>query len=271
YVAPPPTVFAVDGDNPYAAWLAARTPPKHKPTLSTLPSHLLLEVVYSTFPQEDGNHEGESKIVRQRENLYWLETSLRLVSRKMYIACMHILRSTYLSTYDSLVRAPYTSDPFPSWEVFPAIIDRNPYHTPIVSPVHRELCTLDKFIAVLAHEDFLLDSTSLHLGRSEAYKDIFDLMQPKTRLEDLVAIEGARFGVISLGRSSPPPSIASDSIPEITPIPFSCVSVSFSPRKLALVYSPSPTTKRTLVEVERSREETLEVCAKRLVTALRDW
>ncbi|KAK7440227.1 hypothetical protein VKT23_017169 [Stygiomarasmius scandens] len=415
--APPPYVpslqveFNVDGDNMYAAWLASRTFPKHKPTFSTLPPHLLLEIVYSTFPQEDGKHEGDTKVVRQRENLHWLETSLRLVCRKLYIACMHILRSTYLPTYDSLIRAPYSSDPFPSSEVFPATINHNPYQTQIKSlfPMHRELTTLDKFIAVLAHEDVWLDSTSLYLTRNEAYKDIFDLIQPKTRLEDLIAVEGVRCGVIALGHSTPPTSVP-NSVPstpsteytelpaekiqdnayamdptqlpsnsppsspyggspssstvsfsskqpqkpsrnpfrlfgskgkgkakavintispfpsspfsptspsprEITPIPFSCLSISFSPRKLALVYSPSPTSsssslnasqtvtgssrfssdryrdgyggstygslslshgamrhrKRTLVEVERSREETLEVCARRLVRALKDW
>ena len=36
---------------------------------------------------------------RQRKTLYWLATSLRLVCRSLYTACMHVLRSTYLPAY----------------------------------------------------------------------------------------------------------------------------------------------------------------------------
>lgn len=54
---------------------------------SALPSHILLQIVYSTFPQTDEMYECEtvSKVERQRENLFWLETSLRLVNRAFYI------------------------------------------------------------------------------------------------------------------------------------------------------------------------------------------
>ncbi|KAF5372968.1 hypothetical protein D9758_001711 [Tetrapyrgos nigripes] len=415
YTPPPPTNYVLDADNPYASYLAQLSIPVYRPSFSTLPPHLLLQIVYSTFPQEDGKHEGDTKIVRQRDNLLWLETSLRLVCRKLYIACMHILRSTYLPTYDSLIQAPYSSDPFPSSEAFP-INANSPYQS--LFPSHRELVTLDKFIAVLAHEDVLLDSTSLHLTRSEAYKDIFDLLQPKSRLEDLVADEGAKCGVISLGANyssrsgystpatpsteyvehdekqemgedpyridpsqlpsspssthsftantsahangssakspsffrffnlgskskgkgkskstaspirtisplPPSPSLSSPSSTEagvaITPVPFSSLTITFSPRKVALMYSPTPSSssaslsqtvtgfslhhsspsfsyggggggyggstygslslshgamrhrKRALVEVEKRREETLEVCARRVVRALKDW
>ncbi len=109
-----------------------------------------------------------------------------------FIACMHILRSTYLPAYDSLIRAPYTSDPFPSSSMPPA-------EKSSIFSTHRELSTLDLFIALLAHEDLMLDSTSLHLPREEAYKDLFDMVQPKTRLEDLVIEEGVKAGVIQIG------------------------------------------------------------------------
>ncbi|KAE9407119.1 hypothetical protein BT96DRAFT_176882 [Gymnopus androsaceus JB14] len=356
-----------------------------KPTFSTLPSHLLLHVVYSTFPTCDGRYEGETKIERQRMNLYWLETSLRLVNKSLYIACMHILHETYLGAYASLVRPPYTSDPLSS--------TAQPGSELIV---RRELATLDLFIALLAHEDFLLDATSLHLPREEAYKDLFDMVQPRSRLEDLVLEEGVKAGLVYQGntpsslsepsselghstvtdvsrqtteavvsarpevtgtdvpptqlavlhsaspqpspsptkvsfnpfsrssyislakskirRGSPPSSSPSTSVPaspignttfassskvkaKINPLPFEALGVSFSPRRIALIYTPAMTSngayngstfgalsvsvtgptaaggmkaKKTLVEVGRARDEKLEVSAKRLIKGLEE-
>ena len=74
-------------------YLAAPPPPftpsptfssKEKPNLGALPSHILLQIVYCTFPQRDGLYEGESKIERQRATLLWLVSSLRLVNRALY-------------------------------------------------------------------------------------------------------------------------------------------------------------------------------------------
>jgi hypothetical protein len=55
----------------------------HPPTLSALPAHLLLKIVYLTFPQTEGIEGG--RIERQRKTLYWLETGLRLVNRAFYV------------------------------------------------------------------------------------------------------------------------------------------------------------------------------------------
>lgn len=52
---------------------------------SSLPAHILLHIVYATFPQSDGKFDGESKVERQRENLHWMVTALRLVNRALYI------------------------------------------------------------------------------------------------------------------------------------------------------------------------------------------
>lgn len=187
-LAPPP---------PYVQATAGGCPLRRRSdlTLSSLPSHLLLQVVYCTFPLEDGEHDSDSKAVRQRENLHWLEKSLRLVNRALYIACMHILRSTYLPAYDRLVRPPYTSDPFPTSSVSETQSSTSPLFTH-----HRELATLDRFISLLAHEDRLLDASDLHLPREEAYKDLFDLVQPKSRLEDLIAEQGCSCGVVVFDR-----------------------------------------------------------------------
>ncbi|KAJ4488396.1 hypothetical protein J3R30DRAFT_930373 [Lentinula aciculospora] len=369
YRSPPPTFTETAGTS-------SSINASVEPTFSTLPAHLLLQIVYSTFPQRDGRYEGEGKIERQRRNLYWLETSLRLVNKALYTACMHILRSTYLPAYDSLIRPPYTSDPFSSSVLTTSTSDSG--------PVHRELATLDLFIALLAHEDLLLDATSLHLPREEAYKDLFDMVQPRSRLEDLMLEEGVKAGLVYVRTPPPPPSpddgsdnlqavvsarpepspsptrhsfnpfsrssyislakskirrtstppspltptgsdVVIDKIPNpisptptlvnstphkpspitrprsrVNPLPFEALSVSFSPRRVTLVYTPAvsavssnvaayngstfgalsvsvtgPTAagglkaKKTLVEVGRGRDEKLEVSAKRLVDGLR--
>ena len=71
---------------PYAACSNAPPPFPHGRnalTLSAWPSHLLLQVVYMTFPQAEGF--GDEIIERQRKTLYWLSVRLRLVNRAFYI------------------------------------------------------------------------------------------------------------------------------------------------------------------------------------------
>lgn len=53
------------------------------PTLDTLDPHLLLQIVNRLFPQTPDAVKG--KVERQRETLYYLGTSLRLVNRAFYI------------------------------------------------------------------------------------------------------------------------------------------------------------------------------------------
>jgi hypothetical protein len=67
----------------------------------------------------------------------------------------------------------------------------------------------------------------------------------------------------------------------ISPLPFSVLSISFSAWRVGLVLTTPGTTgangsrrtgsKRTVVEVTRTRDEALESAAWRLVWALRDW
>lgn len=76
------TASSVGDNNPYHS---AR---KSKPMFSSLPSHLLLQIVYCTFPWKDGQFEGDVKEVLQRRTLYWLETSLRFVNRDLYIGTL---------------------------------------------------------------------------------------------------------------------------------------------------------------------------------------
>lgn len=133
-----------------------------------------------------------------------------------------------------------------------------------------------------------MDDTELHLEREESFKDLFDLMQPRSRLEDLVRYYGLREGVVhtnppgisslsaapgshlhnDIGSSSSTSHRTSTSKP--APVPFSTLSISFSPRKVGLVLTTT-TRKRTILEFARTRDEKLEVTAKKLVKQFKVW
>ncbi|KAG1761779.1 hypothetical protein EDD22DRAFT_894598 [Suillus occidentalis] len=244
--------------------------------LSDLPPYLLLKIVYMTFPQTPGIDEG--KIERQRKTLCWLSTQLRLVNRSFYIACEHVLRSTYLPAYNSMIRPPYSSDPFPF---------SSSASTSSCDTLQRETKVLDLFIALKVHEDVMVDDSSLHLEREDSFKDLFDLMQPRSRLEDLIRHYGAREGVVHTNPSGVHASPSSSGmfsannsgigfastrkrISDPAPVPFSALSISFSPRRVGLVLTASG-RKRTIVDVARTRDEKLEVAAKKLARQLKVW
>ncbi|KAH9886986.1 hypothetical protein C8Q73DRAFT_657671 [Cubamyces lactineus] len=262
---PPPPPYVEDGPlSPPPFPSQSRAPP----TLVTLPPHLLLRIVYDTF--------SGGPVKSQRKVLYWLTMSLRLVNRALYIACMHVLRSTYLPAYSALVRPPYTSDPFPlslpDSPYVPASSSSPRSGTASLLPlqsVQRETRVLDLFIALKVREDVWADESELHLEREESFKDLFDLMQPRARLEDLVRTYGAREGVVSTS-SSPTAWANGSSRAASSRIPFSALSVSFSPRVVGLVLTTRE-RKKTIVQVPRTREETLEVSARKLVGELRAW
>jgi hypothetical protein len=150
---------------------------------------------------------------------------------------MHVLRSTYLPSYTSLIRHPYTSDPFP--------LTQSPSTDACTSLNRsRETTVLDHFIALKVHDDVFADESELHLGQPEAFRDLFDLMQPRARLEDLLRAYLAP-----------------------TRIDISSYSVTFAPRRVGVV-GPS---RRTIVDVERTKDERLEVAAKRLAKKLMEY
>lgn len=224
---------------------------------------------------------------------------------------MHVLRSTYLPAYTSMIHPPYTSDPFPFTSPSPSTYSLSSSASQLTSPVNsvqRETAVLDQFISIKVREDVWVDDSELHLEREELFKDLFDLMQPRARLEDLVRAYALDAGVVSVSSSANAvvatycgaPSSSSSSrtgntcAPNITlsrvppysstsspasrktakpitrKVPFSSLSCSFSPRSAGIIYS-SKSGKRTIVEVARSREEKLEVAAKRLVRELVTW
>lgn len=177
---------------------------------------------------------------------------------------MHVLRSTYLPAYNSMIRRPYSSDPFPqalpnSYEPTTSLLT--------LQHIHRETKVLDLFIALKVRQDVYMDDTEYHLENTESFRDLFDYMQPKSRLEDLIRHYGTKEGVISgSDKAETQRNVVSSRLP---PVPYSALSASFSIRKVGLVLT-TRTGKRTILEENRTREEKLESSAKLLVFGLRD-
>ena len=203
---------------------------------------------------------------------------------------MHILRSTYLPAYTSLLHAPYTSDPFPLSSP-PSTTTTPPTSTitstptpdlPLLPSPHRETAILDAFIALKVREDVWADASELHLEREETFRDLFERVQPRARCEDLVRRYGERSGVVVLDAPGVVDPSASGGgggggsrAGRTRAIPFSALSVAFEPRRVTLVFQPlagSGGRRRTIAEVPRAaRDERLEVAAKRLVRELQAW
>lgn len=252
---PPPYLSSTLTLNPPPPFSPTALPPP-KPTLTSFPPHILLQIVYSSFPQSPGVDQG--KLERQRKTLFWLAGSLRLVNRAFYIACMHVLRSTYLPLYQSLIRTPYSSDPFPSTSPSPPTSTP----TPPLQTIQRETPILDRFIALKVREDVFVDDSELHLEREDMFRDLFDLSQPRSRLEDLVRTYGVREGVITLappGQYVPSSSSSSSSYsststssstltttpsPPTPPRPSSSFFWSFKKNPQPLPLPPTPPTKK---------------------------
>lgn len=227
---------------------------------------------------------------------------------------MHVLRSTYLPSYSELVRSPYTSDPFPlssedssyapsdcssaspsptpaspstpltalptsadaSMSSLPSyrVLSTNPTAPSPVLSAHRETQVLDLYIALRVKEDLLSSGTSLHLPAEESFRDLFELMQPRARMEDLVFARGAKYGYITLQDGANgvyKPSSRSGSGGRLRPIPSSAISVSFSPRKAALLVIMMGNRRVTIAEVARERNEKLEYAARKLGKGLQAW
>lgn len=243
-------------------------------SLIELPQHILLQIVYATCPD---NIDPE----RLRIRLYWVAMYLRLTSRALYIASMHLLRSTYLPLYIDLVKPPYSSDPFPlnapavsQYTPTPTIAPSEPLSTtasafsaPSLQSIQRETAVLDRFLVLKICDDIRADQTELHLGSEDSFADIFDLMQPRSRVEDLLRVFGVQTGVISVAGDSPYSPVSSRQS-RSKKLAFETLSVNFSPRKLSLVQTDHNRRKHTLVEIQRTKTETLEVSAKRLIRAL---
>lgn len=153
----------------------------------------------------------------------------------------HILFSLYTCT-------PFNLSPF-------AILGSPTHPTPSHLPTpfsdtctplnrNRETIVLDLFIVLKVHDDVWAEESELHLGQLEAFRDLFDLMQPCARLEDLLCAYLASSRLY-----------------------LTAYSITFTPRRVGVV-GPSC---QTIVDVERAKDENLEVAAKHLSRKLKEY
>ncbi|KAF8322806.1 uncharacterized protein EI90DRAFT_3060962 [Cantharellus anzutake] len=267
--APPPPPYLRDAELDARLQRTAKYPP----TLVGVPPHLLLQIVYWTCPDFTSSEE-------RRASFYWMCYSLRYTCRDLWIACMHILRSSYLPLYARRVNRPFTTDPFPS----SSAIGHPLSSSPILS-TQRETTILDMFILLKTREDVRTDESSLYLDNADdQYRDLFNLMQPRARVEDLTCKYGLRAGLIAptptffpapvippspLHTHSNSSQVSLSSSGRIL-VPFSDLSISWGHRRVGLQLrdtsrEPNSLSKRTVLEVERVKGETLESLVQRLV------
>lgn len=300
-------------------------------TLLDLPQHILLYIVqtsclprsrggYSTqrdydryhvnpdakgeyrgpgFVDDDGeNPLGEDEWAEHAIGLHHLAMNVRLVSRGLYVACMHVLRSTYLPLYSLNIKHPYTSDPFPAntststptytstpYTYNPATPTSPSTPTTTYTPANsspllttqRETAILDRFLLLSLHHSVLASESALHLlgsspstapsnyyapsmsSSSSAYSDLFSLHQPTARIEDLVLHYGLQNGTITLAPSSS----------RLVSFDYVSIKLTEGGRRVGLVISDTKGRKRVVCEYLReSKTEKLEIAAKRLVKEL---
>jgi hypothetical protein len=165
---------------------------------------------------------------------------------------MHLLRSTYIPLYIELVRPPYTSDPFPlnapsSLRYTPTPTSPSPdpltttasaFFVPSLQSVQRETAVLDRFLVLKICDDVRCDETELHLGSEDTFSDLFELMQPRSRVEDLVRMFGVQTGVIA-GEEEAQYSPSSSRRSRSKKLTFESLSVNFSPRKVSSAFNYS--------------------------------
>ncbi|EJD05197.1 uncharacterized protein FOMMEDRAFT_18807 [Fomitiporia mediterranea MF3/22] len=244
--APPPYAAADRPPAPPFSENGQQLPALNRPpaTFEALPPHLVLYITQLTLKPRKGRAEVEYT----RKVLYWMTVCLRMVNRSFYIACMHVLRSTYLPAYLSMIKPPYTSDPFPlsTPEAGPSSVATSSSSTMMspVNSVQRETQVLDLFLTAKVREDVWADESELHLEREEAFLDLFSVLQPRARLEDLVRTYGSAAGVISVSSSTGNTIIASGPCPTSSPISptFPSVSVPSAARPTQQSHPHTPTS-----------------------------
>ncbi|PVF96782.1 hypothetical protein CPB86DRAFT_786552 [Serendipita vermifera] len=260
---------------------------------------------YRGFPRQETYRDGyemgmdmtnEEEWAEHAMGLYHLAMSVRLVNRGLYVACMHVLRSTYLPLYSLNIKPPYTSDPFPTSTMDVPTYTPTPYDpsTPVSgsytpansSPLlttQRETAILDKFLLLKLRQDVLTSESTLHLSsnhnmHSTSFYDypssrgysqsectnadfniLFSLMQPTARLEDLVRHYGLQNGSITLAPSSS----------RLVSFDYVSIKLSEGGRRVGLVISDTKGRKRVICEYLReNKHEKLEISAKKLAKEL---
>lgn len=149
-----------------------------------LPASLWLHV-FNLLLQDVG---GQSRDDQEEDRLrchVWLSSEARTVCFDSYLASMSLLRSDYLSSYLNKVIAPYSSDPWPSGSSSSRLTN-----------LKRETRVLDLFIARSSRDRLNVAESALFEEESSGLKTLFELWQPKARLEDLILQRAGELGLL---------------------------------------------------------------------------
>lgn len=239
--------------------------PRTIPSLITLPDHIHLQILsYVSLPT--------------------LTYSYRLVNKRCRIFATHLLRRILLSSWEKRVashaRGRGSTDPLG------LLLSLEQ------GEETRESAILDLYTTSISKQLSLLAESSLHLfpeASESADRDLFDFLQPRARLEDLVIWQGRKAGLVSssglLGDGSRRRQVSSDSKPSLfTPSPSASSTIIIAPGEITLSLSlrtvslllPFPssssreaTIQKVVLELQREEGETLEELALEVVRKLK--
>lgn len=236
-------------DLPPPLYSRALTPPPNTSRLLALPDHILLQIL-TKLP------------------LPTLSLALRLTNKKLFLLSSHILRNSFLPAYTTKVKMRNHTTDTAGLEI--TAVDARSGEGATMRP-GREVEVLDLFISAcineavkaLESELFLLPSAS-----TSAERDIFDLLQPKARVEDLIIAYGVQDGII---RSDWRENEMGDSAQVVAGD--LAVPLSASTAKLMLPFPSSSSRKgavvmKSVLEVRRRPDETLEKTAESVLDQL---
>ncbi|PWN24272.1 hypothetical protein BCV69DRAFT_280162 [Microstroma glucosiphilum] len=272
-------------------------------------ARLPLEVLLRVFSLINQASQDEQT---RAEGRVWMMAEGRRVCKAWYIACMSLLRSHYVSAYRGKVLPPYSthtwsqalSPPVPTTQTVPAYSLRAPPQRqhPILSSIQsdaaatRETKVLDLYIASTTRRE--LDAQESSLFSSEVSDDaddmaatsddraLFELWQPRSRLEDLLILAGLERGVF-LRRGMSRPRIEEKGQSNSTGqngdlvIVAEDISVHFALKEVRILLPFQaggggratslglvPLVRRPVLQMPRERSSTLEVSAQQIIQQL---
>ncbi|KAH8925032.1 hypothetical protein BT69DRAFT_21608 [Atractiella rhizophila] len=192
--------------------------------------------------------------------------TVRPSCRHLALAALSLLRKAYIPHYLTQIKPPYTTDVLtllPSAEIT-ASTSSQKAPPPVPPPERKELHVLSLYISSCLYSSRLSSESPLFLlPTEEAKRDLFEVHQPRARLEDLIVELGYRRHLITHVPDWDDLRIRSKD-----------VSVKWGMKVVALQLpcrsqSGRGTISKDMLKVERStRLESLEETARKLLDAL---
>jgi hypothetical protein len=231
--------------------------PSFSPTLLTLPDHLLLTIL-------------------SHLSLPTLSLLLRPTSRKLYLFATHLLRRSLYPRWARCLKHGFSTNPLgPSSSLSPSLS----LSTSSILPRRRETAILDLYISSLVLVSLRSSESGLHLlvdheevETASWMWDLFELLQPRARVEDLLIQYGGEDGFVR--REFGGGGGGDEKKDEDRMIWEEDVSVQLSSRKakVLLPFASESSRGRSIAkivgEVDRVEGEALEMVAAKLVEVL---